>query len=47
VVEAFPISLGECQGLLGASLESITVGEINPRMLTAQAGAAALVAAEE
>jgi len=47
VVEAFAIRLGECQGLLGASLEGITEGEGNPRMLNARAGAAAVVAAEE
>jgi hypothetical protein len=47
VVEAFVIQLGECQGLLGASLEGITEGEGNPRMLNARAGAAAVVAAEE
>jgi len=34
-------------GLLGASLEDITVGERNPRMLNARAGAVAVVAAEE
>jgi len=45
--EAFAIWLGECQGLLGASLEGITIGERNPRMLNARAGAAAVVAAEE
>ena len=47
VVEAFAIQLGECQGLLEASLEAITEGEGNPRMLHAQAAAAAVVAAEE
>jgi len=47
VVEAFTIRLGECQGLLGASLEGITEGEGNPRMLNARAGAAAVVAEEE
>jgi hypothetical protein len=47
VVEAFAIRLGECQGLLGASLEGITEGERNHRMLNARAGAAAVVAAEE
>ena len=47
VVEAFAIRLGEWQGLLGASLEGITEGEGNPRMLTARAGAAAVVATEE
>jgi hypothetical protein len=47
VVEAFAILLGECQELLGESLEGITVGERNPRMLNARAGAAAVVAAEE
>jgi len=47
VVEAFAIRLGECQGLLGASLEGITEGEGNPKMLNARAGAAAVVAAEE
>ena len=47
MVEAFAIWLGECHGLLGASLEGITVGERNPRMLNARAGAAAVVAAEE
>ena len=46
VAEAFAIRLGECQGLLGASLEGITEGEGNPRMLNARAGAAAVVAAE-
>jgi hypothetical protein len=35
VVEAFTIRLGECQGLLGVSLEGITEGEGNPRMLNA------------
>jgi hypothetical protein len=33
VVEAFAIRLGDCQGFLGASLEGITEGEGNPRML--------------
>ena len=47
VVAAFAIQLGECPGLLGASLEGITKGERNPRMLNAQAGAAALVVAED
>jgi hypothetical protein len=47
VVEAFAIRLAECQGLLEASLEGITEGERNPRILNAQAGAAAVVAAEE
>ena len=47
MVKAFAIWLGECQGLLGASLEGIIVGERNPRMLNARAGAAAGVAAEE
>ena len=47
VVEASAIRLGECQVLLGASLEGITEGEGNPRMLNARAGAAAVVAAEE
>jgi len=47
VVEAFAIQLGECQGLLGASLEGISEGEGNPRMLNAWVGAAAVVAAEE
>jgi len=47
VVEAFVIWFGECQGLLGASLEGITERERYPRMLNAQAGAAAVVAAEE
>jgi len=47
VVKAFAIRLGECQGLLGASLDGVTEGEGNPRMLNARAGAAAVVAAEE
>jgi len=47
VVEAFAIWLGECQGLLRAWLEGITECERNPRMLNVQAGAAAVVAAEE
>jgi hypothetical protein len=47
MVEAFAIRLGVCQGLLGASLEGITEGEGNPRMLNARAGAAAVVAAKE
>jgi len=47
VVEAFTIRLGECEGLLGASLECITKGEGNPRMLNARAGVAAVVVAEE
>jgi len=46
-VEAFPIRLNECQGWLGASLEDINVGERNPKMLNTQAGAAAVIAAEE
>ena len=33
VIEEFTIPLGECQGLLGVSLEGITKGEGNPRML--------------
>jgi len=37
----------ESQGLMGASLEGITECERNPRMLNAQAGAAAVDAAEE
>jgi hypothetical protein len=47
VVEKFAIRLGECQGLLGTSLEGITEGEGNPRMLNARAGAAVVVVAEE
>jgi len=47
VVEAFPILLGECQGLLGAWPKGITIREKNPRMLNARAGAAAVDAAEE
>jgi len=47
VVEAFPIWLGECHGLLGAWLEGITESERDPRILKAPAGAAAVVAAEE
>jgi len=47
VVEAFAIPLGGCQGVLGASLEGITEGEENPRMLNAQAGTAVAVGAEE
>jgi hypothetical protein len=47
VVEAFAIRLGECQRLLGSSLEGITESETNPMMLKAPAGAAAIVAAEE
>ena len=47
VVEAFAIQLEKCQGLLGASLEGITEGEGNPRMLYPRAGAAVIVAAEE
>ena len=47
VVEAIAKRLGECQGLLGASLEGITEGEGNHRMLNARAGAAAVVAAAE
>jgi len=47
VVEAFALRLAECQGLLGASLEGITEGEGNPKMLNARAGAAAVVVAEE
>jgi hypothetical protein len=47
VVEACAIRLGECQGLLRASLEGITEGEGNPMMLNARAGAAVVVAAEE
>jgi hypothetical protein len=46
VVEAFAIRLGECQGLMGASLEGIIEGEGNSRMLNAREGAAAVVAAE-
>jgi len=46
-VEAFTIQLGECQMLLGPSLEGITGGDGNPRMINARAGAAAVVAAEE
>jgi hypothetical protein len=47
VVEAFAIQLGECYGLQEASLEGITEGEENTRMMNARAGAAAVVAAEE
>jgi hypothetical protein len=47
VVEAFAIRLGDCQGFLGASLEGITEGEGNPRMLIVRAGAVVVVAAEE
>jgi len=47
VVEAIAIRLGECQGLLGASLEDITEVEGNPRILIAPAATAAIVAAEE
>ena len=46
MVETFAIWLCESQGLLGASLEGITVGETNPKMLNARAGAAVVVAAE-
>jgi len=35
VVEVFAIRRGECQWLLGASLEGITEGEGNTRMLNA------------
>jgi len=35
VVEAFAIQLGEFRRLLGASLQGITEGERNPRMLNA------------
>jgi len=41
VVEAFAISPGECQGLLGASLESITEHQTNPRKLNMQSAEAA------
>jgi hypothetical protein len=47
VVQPFAIPFGECQGLLAVSLDGITEGEGNRRMLNAQAGAAAVVAAEE
>jgi len=51
VVKAFAIRLGECQGLLGASLGAslggIIEGEGNLKMLNARAGAAAIVVAEE
>jgi len=47
VVEAFAIWLGECQGLLEASLDGITVGEWNQRMLDTWTEAAAAVAEEE
>jgi len=47
VVEAFALWLGECQGLLGAALEGITIGQRNHRMLNARAGAEAVVASEE
>jgi len=38
---------GKCQGLLGASLEGITKGEEDPRMLNPRPGAAAVVVAED
>ena len=47
VAEVFAICPGEWQEFLGASLEGITKSEINPRMVNGQAGAAAVVAAEE
>jgi hypothetical protein len=43
VVEEFAIRLGECQGLVGVSLD----GKGNRRLLNAGAGAVAVVAAEE
>jgi len=46
-VEAFAIRLGECEHLLGASLEGITQGEGNHRMLNTQAEAAAVVVVDE
>jgi len=47
VVEAFPVRLGECQGLLGASREGTSKGEGNSRMRNGRAEAAAVVAAAE
>jgi len=47
VVEAFAIQLGECQGMLGASLKGITEVEKIPRMLDARVQALAVVAADE
>jgi len=47
VIEAFTIQLGQFQGMLRASLNGITVGDGNTRMLDAQAGTAVVVVADE
>jgi len=52
-IETFALRIGECSGLLGATMEATTLedpGEIetiNPKRWTSKQGAAALVAAEE
>ena len=52
-IETFPLQIGDCSGLLGATMEVTTLkdpGEIetiNPKSWTSKQGAAAVVAAEE
>jgi len=52
-IETFALRIGECSGLLGATMEVTTLedpGEIeniNPKRWTSEQGAAAVVAAEE
>jgi hypothetical protein len=52
-IETFALRIGECSGLLGATMEVTTLGNpgeietINPKRWTSEQGAAAVVAAEE
>jgi len=52
-IETFALGIGECSGLLGATIEVTTLenpGEIetiNPKRWTSEQGAAAVVAAAE
>jgi hypothetical protein len=52
-IETFAIPIGECSGLLGATMEVTTLDNpreietINPKRWTSKQGAAAVVAAEE
>jgi len=47
VVWTFFLRVGDCTGLLGVTVESISSGEIGTRHWTGEQGAAAVVAAEE
>jgi hypothetical protein len=47
VVWTFFLRVGDCTGLLGVTVESISSGEIGTRHWTGEQGAAAVVAVEE